>query len=268
MPLNYSDIPQYVQNLMITFNINPTSEIFNRIILSDKPLYQGDETDTTDELYVEYENENWQERIKRIKQAEEQIKSRAGTVQGSHRANFCHPVILSWVYASVRQFPWLYDECVRPLYIERAYKFNDNTYYKIQRKVFAGPIYKEPQDLDSIEDEIERENIHRYDVKPYDLALDTWKETCKEFIELTFIRFGASGNKWYIEHAKNIAGVLGEEQFNQEKQNMSHYDDFVPREDIDIDDIQNQALKNMPMGNDDLDILAELNDDLDILAEL
>lgn len=183
---------------MIKFHLNPTVEEFNQIINSDCELYQSEETDDkSEEFYIEYEGENWKQRKKRIKQLKEELNDRKGKPQGSHRANFCNPVILAWVHAAVTEFPWLVESCEKPLYIERAMNFHSKSYSNSLEDLIIGPVFKKDD-----EGKILTEHFSK--------IRNDWGRNVTGVIDQTIIKYCASGNKWYID---NLQSLLNEMKF-------------------------------------------------------
>ena len=105
-------------------------------------------------------------------------------------SRYCDPLILTWAHAATRQFPFLLENCSCPLYLERAYKFTDITYYALNFQAKHKTICQ----------------IHTYLTGRY--AIDRQNLFLIEFI---LIRFCASGNVWYIEHIKEIIEAMDNE---------------------------------------------------------
>jgi hypothetical protein len=132
----YNSLREDEEDIMMTFHLRPDSNVFNRVIMIDSKLYVEDrDSSDSEEDFVEYEGEDWRQRNFRIKRRKSE-KEKRGEVS---RVKFCHPLRLSWAYAAVKQYPWLMDNCEAPLFIERAFKFNDQTYFQLVQMVAGGP---------------------------------------------------------------------------------------------------------------------------------
>jgi hypothetical protein len=178
-----------IENLMLTFHLVPTIEVFNYVILSDGEMYREDEPDRTDEFYIEYADEDWKTRRARIRGLKKELDARKGKPVGSHRANYSNPLKLAWVCAAVKAFPWLIDKCARPLYIERAYKFTDNSLFYLTQQVVAGPLPRQKV-------------VPGACGTPVKDSASRWVEQCKALARINLMRFGASDNHWYVDNIR------------------------------------------------------------------
>jgi len=210
-----------IEKLMITFHLAPTIEVFNYVILSDGEMYRDDEPDRVDEFYIDYADEDWQARRARIRRLKKELAESKGKPVGTHRANYSNPLKLAWVCAAVKAFPWLIDECTWPLYIERAYKFTNDSLFDLTQQVAAGPV------RNTIEKNIDRKN--------------QWNERCKALARINLMRFGASGNHWYIDNMHELIGensrgeyifhmAVGDYQMDLYYTASINYEKFEPKE--------------------------------------
>lgn len=168
--------------------------MFNAIIAQDQDLYKEDEVDDlVDELYIELADEDFKARKRRIQKIKETLQEQKGKPTGSRRANFCDPMILSWVNAAVKQFPYLILECNKPLYIERAHNFASASYYELLMDVQRGPVRRReptPENPNAMEPEGDAKRL--------------WTSRAYTLWEFRIVQFGASGNPWYVHDTIDI----------------------------------------------------------------
>lgn len=172
-------------NMMKIFYAKPSIEVFNRIIELDGDLYI-EVNDPTDELYItDIYGESVGSRQKRQETAKEALKT-----YKPFKTRLCNPAILSWVWAAVKQFPWFLEDCSRPMYIERAHNFTNSSFCDLVHVIAVGPI-------------IDSKLLDAMDKNTY--ANNAYKIALRLFVELSFVKYCASGNRWYIDHAKELA---------------------------------------------------------------
>jgi hypothetical protein len=173
---------QALFDTLMSFHLHPTSAVFNQIIARDVELYVPD--DTAEQMLEACYVDRMYICGKDVKKAEEAVAKSTG-----HIIQYSDPLLLAWVHAAVTRFPGLIMACNTPLYIDRAYKFTDGSCQQLIRAVNAGLVPGE--DSSPAED---RDILIR-------------RATC--VVELALIRFGASGDPWYIKEASELIGQHG-----------------------------------------------------------
>lgn len=225
---------QKLIDVMLTFHLHPSQEVFDMLLETEQPLYT--DVKEPDDPYYELEGEKWWRRNKRIQEWKENVNKAKSKYPNSRKPVFSNPVILSWVYACTKQFPWLMENCKYPLYLERAFKFNISTYASLQTMVSLGITVYTDKD-GSVEDAVS--------------ARVTYKQDCTAFIMLTLIRFGASGDKWYLDHVRDIVSAeqCGIEKLNRAMTQIKKY--------YNLDDMSLKHDAVIPSAEDNINMIRE-----------
>jgi len=157
------------------FHENPTSEVFNAVIATEGDLFGKLPEDPRDTACCLLEDEDEETRRARVKEAKKKYDEAVAKMKKTgyqQPIKYCVTGVLSWVYAAVKEFPWLAEECTLPLIIERSHHFTCASY------------------ADTI---VELSCDH-----------DSWSDSFEWFIGQNFARYTASGNQKYINQLYEI----------------------------------------------------------------
>lgn len=242
---------------MQNFHKYPTVAEFNEIINYDCELYDDKEVQNpVDDLYIELELEDKDAKVKRIMDAKKQLfEMKKTTSTTSKTSNFCKPEILVWAYAAIKQFPWLLDLCEKPLYIDRASKFMDGTYFKISSVVAMGPIVQTLEkssednttevdyikyfpDDDSDYIKYKKKIVVTKIVQTTEEAEWSWCVATIVLTEFSIMQYFASGNDLYLT---NLRKLVGADKTLKLRINNKYYTTVNPIIDIVEDAIKHQT---------------------------
>lgn len=181
---------------MMNFHKNPNAEIVNRVIESDSVMFTTpDEAiieDAKDQL-VEYHGEM------NRKQREKHTERLNGIVARANvrSVKFSNPHILAWVYTVVQTYPDLIPYIENAVYVERAYKYIEGSYHLSIASACNFPSIRiQNSDLADDKEKIARGLVTK---------IDRWAIKSRDVIFTLLFRYGASGDKCYLDQCKNIS---------------------------------------------------------------
>lgn len=167
---------------MMNFHTNPTSEEFNNIIDKGGELFKEPEDRDDFELYVDFEGETWKAKAARVADLKKKLM-----LKSEYNNILSNPILLSWVYAAVKQFPWLLSECSKPLIVERAYIFDDKCFSQLVVLSKRGPVAA---------------GKHSSELTNRDI--DMWNSILGKLLCASAIKYGASGDKKHLDTVTDL----------------------------------------------------------------
>ncbi len=173
---------------MMTFHLNPSVEVFDRIVQLAGPLYK-ESIDLSEERYIELEGETTDMKRKRLEYKKTKQKKHQNNPYGNDAIiQYTDEFLLSWIYAAFKTFPWLLEKCEKPLYAERADRFDATPYHNLVYSVQQGPKPVKNIDDDSSLSLLGHRQ-HKIDNNRQD-----WLRQLTSLAKHVTIRFGASGD--------------------------------------------------------------------------
>ncbi len=113
------------------FHKNPTSEVFNAVIATEGNLFGNlpeDPRDVECSLLDGDDEESHRAHVKYAKKKYDEAVAKMKKTGYQQPIKYCVTGVLSWVYAAIKEFPWLAEECIQPLIIERSQHFTRASY--------------------------------------------------------------------------------------------------------------------------------------------